>query len=69
MDTSIMLDTTKLIPNWNAIFGDNCWLPSAKEVWVKLMFLNLSVILFTGVWEGLHPAGDTHPTRMHSCYD
>ena len=34
---------------WNAILF-NTFLPPANEVWGKVMFLHLSVILFTGQW-------------------
>ena len=40
------------------------FLSPANEVWGKVMFLHLSVILFTVATK----AGGTHPTRMHSCY-
>ena len=33
----------------------NIFLPPAKEVWGKVMFLNLCVILFTGEGGSAHP--------------
>ena len=51
--------------------ADICWqiytilsLHPANEVWGKVMFLHLSVILFTVATE----AGGTHPTGMHTCF-
>ena len=56
-------------------------LPPANEVWGKVIFLHLSVILFTGggvcISLGRHPVpsdtmgygqqmGSTHPTGMHT---
>ena len=41
----------------------NTLLPPANEVWGKVMFLHLFVILFTVATE----AGGTHPTGMHTC--
>ena len=58
------------------------YLPPVNEVWGKVMFLHLYVILFTRlggvvcIHGSLHPgdttgygqrAGGTHPTGMHSC--
>ena len=40
------------------------FLPPANEVWGKVMFLHLSVILFTVATE----ASRMHPTGMHTCF-
>ena len=36
-------------------------LPPANEVWGKVIFLHLSVILFTVILDQVHPPGQVHP--------
>ena len=57
--TCHMILTVNIITNSHII---DLLLPPANEVWGKVMFLHLSVILFTVATE----AGGTHPTGMHT---
>ena len=52
---------------------EHAFLPPANEVWGKVIFLHLSVILFTG-WgvpgqvppQQVHPSGQVHPLDRYT---
>ena len=47
-------------------FPKGTYLPSANEVWGRVIFLHLSVILFTGGVPGqVHPPGRYPPGQVH----
>ena len=48
--------------HYNPIRVPTSFLPPANEVWGKVIFLHLSVILFTGgTYLGRYPPGQVHP--------